>query len=172
MTDVDYADDILFFANTLTKSGSLLNILEKAVGIIGLHVNADKTEYVCFNPEGDISTLNDGSLKLVDKFPYLGSSISSTGIDINICLTKAWTAIDWLSIIWKSDLSDKINPNFFQAVVVSVLLYGCTTWTLTKCIAKKLDGNGKKKYWTNPGSNTPRNSCCTATYLLSLKLSK
>ena len=31
--------------------------------------------------------------------------------------------------------------SFFQAVVVSILLYGCTTWTLTKRLEKKLDGN-------------------------------
>ena len=30
---------------------------------------------------------------------------------------------------------------FFQAAVVSILLYGCTTWTLTKRLEKKLDGN-------------------------------
>ena len=59
-------------------------------------MNADKTEYMCFNQE-DISTLNDGSLKLVDKF--LGSSVSSTEIDISMRLAKAWTAIDKLSII-------------------------------------------------------------------------
>ena len=29
----------------------------------------------------------------------------------------------------------------FQAAVVSRLLYGCTTWTLTKRLEKKLDGN-------------------------------
>ena len=29
----------------------------------------------------------------------------------------------------------------FQAVVASILLYGCTTWTLTKRLEKKLDGN-------------------------------
>ena len=40
----------------------------------------------------------------------------------------------------KSNLSNKIKHNFFQAVVVSIL-YGCTTWTLTKRIEKKLDGN-------------------------------
>ena len=28
-----------------------------------------------------------------------------------------------------------------QAAVVSILLYGCTTWTLTKRLEKKLDGN-------------------------------
>ena len=56
-------------------------------------------------------------------------------------LTKAWTAIDRLSIIWKSDLTDKMKRSFFQAAVVSILLYGCTTWTLTKRPKKKLDGN-------------------------------
>ena len=49
------------------------------------------------------------SLKLVDKFVYLGSSISSTESDINMRLAKTWTAIDRLSIIWKSDLSNKIK---------------------------------------------------------------
>ena len=46
-----------------------------------------------------------------------------------------------LSIIWKSDLTDKMKRSFFQAAVVSILLYGCTTWTLTKRLEKKLDGN-------------------------------
>ena len=33
-----------------------------------------------------------------------------------------------------------MKHGFFQAVVVSILLYGCTTWTLTKRMEKKLDG--------------------------------
>ena len=81
------------------------------------------------------------SLKLEDKFTYLGSSISSTEKDIDTRLTKPWTAIDKLSVIWKSDLTYKMKPTFFQVAVVSILLYGCTTWTLTKRLEKKLDGN-------------------------------
>ena len=46
-----------------------------------------------------------------------------------------------VSIIWKSDLTDKMKRSFFQAAVTSILLYGCTTWTLTKQLEKKLDGN-------------------------------
>ena len=61
--------------------------------------------------------------------------------DIETRLTKAWTAINRLSIIWKSDLTDKMKRSFFQAAVTSILLYGCTTWTLTKRLEKKLDGN-------------------------------
>ena len=96
---------------------------------------------MCFNQTGDISTQDRTSLKLVDKFTYLGSSVSSTEKDIDTRLTKAWTAIDKLSIIWKSDLTDKMKRSFFQAAVVSILLYGCTTWTLTKRLEKRLDGN-------------------------------
>ena len=67
---------------------------------------------------------------------------------------KTWTAINRLSIIWKSDLTDKMKRSLFQAAVTSILLYGCTTWTLTKRLEKKLDGNYTRmlrailnKYW-------------------------
>ena len=76
-----------------------------------------------------------------DKFTYLGSSVSSTKKDIDMQLTKAWTAIDRLSIIWRSDLTDKMKCSFFQKAVVLILLYGCTTWTLTKQLKKKPDSN-------------------------------
>ena len=90
---------------------------------------------------GDTSSLNGDSLKLEDKFTYLGSCVPSTENDINMWLAKPWTAIDRLSIIWKSDRSDKRKHNFFQSAVVSILLYGCTTLTPTKRMEKKLDGN-------------------------------
>ena len=96
---------------------------------------------MCYNQTGEISTLDGTPLKLVDKFVYLGSNVSSTEKNIDTRLTKAWTAIDRLSIIWKSDLTDKMKRSFFKAAVVSILLYGCTTWTLTKRLEKKLDGN-------------------------------
>ena len=95
---------------------------------------------MCFNRRGDISTLNGSSLKRVDKFTYLGSSVSSTEKHINTRLVKAWTAIDRISVIWKSDLTDKMKRTF-QAAIVSILLYGYTTWTLTKRMEKELNGN-------------------------------
>ena len=96
---------------------------------------------MCYNQTGDTSTLEGTPLKLVDKFTYLGSSVESTEKDIETRLAKAWTAINRLSTIWKSDLTDKMKRSFFQAAVTSILLYGCTTWTLTKRLEKKLDGN-------------------------------
>ena len=112
ITDADYSDDIALLANTPTQAESLLHNLEQTAGGIGLHVNADKTEYMYFNKKGDISTLNDASPTVVDKFTYLGSSVSFTKNDINTRLAKAWTAIDRLSIIWKSNVSE-IKGDFF-----------------------------------------------------------
>ena len=99
ITDADYADDIALLANTPAQAETLLYSLERASAGIGLHVSADKTEYMCFNQRSDISTLNGSSLKLVDKFTYLGSSVSSTKKDINSQLANARTATDRLSVI-------------------------------------------------------------------------
>ena len=109
----DYADDIALLANTPAQTKSLLHSLEQAASDIGLHLNTDKAEYMCFNQRGDISSVKCGPLKLVDKFTYLRSSISSTENDISMGLAKAWTAIDRLSVIWKSDLTDKIKCSLF-----------------------------------------------------------
>ena len=68
-------------------------------------------------------------------------------------LISIWSkAYRWLSmpslavcrcLFWlmRRCLTDKMKRSFFQAVVVSILLYGCTTRTLTKQLEKKLDGN-------------------------------
>ena len=68
---------------------------------------------MCFNQRGDISSLNGSSLKLIDNFTYLGRSVSSTETDINTRLAKAWTTIDRLSVIWKSELTDKMKHSLF-----------------------------------------------------------
>ena len=106
ITDTDYADDITLLANTPALAESLRQSLERAADGIGLHVNADKTKHVRFNQSSDISTQRGGSLKLVNKFNYPGNNISSTRLE------KAWTAIDRLSVIWKSNLSYKIKHIF------------------------------------------------------------
>ena len=77
ITDADYA---AILANTPNQAETRLHSLERAATGIGLHVNADKTEYMCYNQTGNISTLDR---------TYLGSSVSSTEKDIDMRLTKA-----------------------------------------------------------------------------------
>ena len=100
ITDADYADDTALLTNTFAQTESLLHSLEQAAEGISLHVNADKTVYMCFNQRSNISTL------------WNKWTSSPTSEDINTQLAKAWTAIDRLSVIWKSDLTDKIKRIF------------------------------------------------------------
>ena len=119
------------------------------------------------NQTGDISTLNGSSLKLVDKFTNQGSSVSSTEAHFDTPLTKAWTAINRHSVIWKSGLTDKMKHSFFQEAIVSILLYGCTTCTLIKRLKRSLTATTQEcceQYWTSPRGNTLQSNSYTATY--------
>ena len=121
ITDADSADDIALLAN-IPNQAEVWNEPPQAIASMSMHTKLNICAII--KQATDISTLDGISLKLVYKFTYLGSSVSSTKKYIDIRLTKAWTAIDRLSIIWKSDLTDKMKRSFFQAAVVSILLYG------------------------------------------------
>ena len=88
ITDADYANGIVLVANTPAQAETLLHSLGREAGDKGLYVNADKTEYMCFNQRSDISTLNGSSLKLVDKFTNIGSSVSSNEKQLWLATSK------------------------------------------------------------------------------------
>ena len=140
---------------TPNQAETLLHSLERAAAGIDLHVNAHKTEYMCYNQTGNITTLDGASLRLVDKFTYLGSSVSSTENDIDTRLTKAWTAIDRLSIIWKSDLTDEMKRSFFQAIDTAIWMHymdanqtaGEETW---RQLHKNVESNIEQVLATTP----------------------
>ena len=72
--EVDKPNNLELFGNTPAQTRYLLhNILLTARGI-GLYVNSDKTESMCFNQDGAISTLNDTFLSL-RVFGLLSSSL-------------------------------------------------------------------------------------------------
>ena len=56
--DANYADDIAILANTPDQAETLQHSLEGTPAGIGLHVNAHKTEYMCYNQTGDITPLD------------------------------------------------------------------------------------------------------------------
>ena len=85
----------------------------------------------------NISSLSGKPLQLIDHFIYLSRNISSTESNVNICLAKAWMAIDRLSIIWKSDLSDKINMTQGQFFKQSLTGFNSKfSFSQTSCFTK------------------------------------
>ena len=74
-----------------------------------------------FDENRAVSIFNGKSPNVVDKFTHLGSNILSTESNVNIPRGITWAAIDWLSMIWRFFLIEKINLYFFQTDTVSVL---------------------------------------------------
>ena len=140
ITDADYADDLTLLADKIAHAEKLLHSLETAAAGIGLYVNTKKTEYMCHRQDGQIKARNDTPIKKVDEAIYLGSNIALTEKDVQTRIAKAWGALNGLDVIWKSTLPEDMKRNFFRATVESVLLYGSTTWTLTKKLNDLLDG--------------------------------
>ena len=87
-------------------------------------------------------SLNGNPLELVDIFCYLGSMVDSSGgteADVKARIGKARTAFSQLKNIWKSSIiTRKTKMRLFNAIVMSVLLYGCQTWKTTNGIIKKV----------------------------------
>ena len=132
--------------------------LEGAAGDISLRVKSDKIEFMWFNQRGDISTQNGTSLKQVDKFTYLRGKVLSTENDVNTPQATAWTAIDRLSVIWKSELSDKIKRSFFFPSSSRIRYYfmDATHGRWLSVWRKRLMSITQEYYelyWTNHGGN-------------------
>ena len=51
ITDANYPDDTALLTNTPDQAESLLHSLEKTAGGIGLSINVNKTEFMCFKKE-------------------------------------------------------------------------------------------------------------------------
>ena len=79
------------------------------------------SELMYFKQDGAISKLNVKPRKLLDQFTYHGTNISSIDSNVSICIEKAWSVIDRLSIIWKSEA--RILSNFRHISTIVWLHY-------------------------------------------------
>ena len=122
----DYADDLSLLSDSIDKAQSLLHDLETAAALVGLHVNASKTEFMLVNIDDmdpTISSISGSSLKYVQDFKYLGSYIADCKKDFNTRKGQAWDACIKLQKIWNSKISRAAKLRFFKACVEPDLLY-------------------------------------------------
>ena len=124
LTDTDYADDIALTSNTIKEAQLLLQQVEEAAKQVGLHVNDDKTEFMVFNqPTESIKSSKGINLKCVSDFKYLGSWIECSKKDSEVRIGLAWSAMNKMSTIWESNLSNDLKIQFFRAAVESILIW-------------------------------------------------
>ena len=129
-----FADDCALLAHTENEAQELFNRFSNAARHFGLTVSRKKTE-VLLQPANRQNYTTPGikasnvELKVVDKFCYLGSVLSSNTVvddDINSRLSKANVALGWLSKrLWcNHGISTATKVAVYRAAILSSLLYG------------------------------------------------
>ena len=89
-----------------------------------------------------INTLDGKTLPCCSKFKYLGTTLSSRGRmgpEIVKRSAVARAACNSLRKLWRSRVvSKKVKKQFFQTMVLTILLYNAETWALNQHEEKKL----------------------------------
>lgn len=103
-------------------------------------VNVKKTE--AFTNQDKSKNLELGSQRIewVNNFKYLGSMVKVSETDISTRKALAWAAFWKIKDIFHSkNLPIRLKTNIFQAVCLSVLLYGCESWIITEKLKQSLN---------------------------------
>ncbi|KAI8518900.1 hypothetical protein Bbelb_021570 [Branchiostoma belcheri] len=113
---------------------------------LGLMISWGKTKVQSlsdFQPPPAPPVIDSHEVEVVNKFNYLGSTITSdckSSADIRIRVARAATAMANLSKIWSDRrLSVHTKLRLYNSLVLSILLYGAEAWTLTSTQERHLD---------------------------------
>ena len=138
--DLLFADDCALNACSEPEMQQSMDKFSSACDAFGLTISIKKTEVMYqLAPSKDYTeptiTVNGEALKTVNKFTYLGSTLSrNVHIDDEVVLriAKARAAFGNLrEKVWEREgLSIKTKLKVYKAVILPSLLYSCETWTV------------------------------------------
>ena len=144
LEDLDFADDIALLASHWNQLQRKLDKIKLYGDQTGLRINIGKTKSMCVNATNNRPFSIDGEeIEEVASFTYLGSDLNKEGgaaEDIRRRIGKACAAYYRLSKVWKNtNIFTKTKVKILKSNVVSVLLYGCESWRMTRGDEQKLD---------------------------------
>ena len=95
-------------------------------------------------------TMNGQTLEEVKDFKYLGSFVSEDGSSTKEIKTRigiATSAMTRLARVWRSNtISFPVKVRLYKSLVLSTLLYGCESWTLTADTERRIQSFENKCY--------------------------
>ena len=137
--DLQYADDAAILARDSRELQEELALTDAQYGRLGLEMNTSKTEVMHrvageASPEA-LTVIRGSNIREVQEFTYLGSIISSNCTldrEISNRMSRASAAFGQLKdrVYLNRNLKLATKIKVYHAIVISILLYGCETWTV------------------------------------------
>ena len=144
ISNLRFADDIDLMGGSNQELQNLTDRLTARSGAYGMEVSSEKSK-IMVNSTKDTPaniSMNGQQLEEVDAFKYLGSTLTKDGrstTEIKTRISIATSAMARLTKIWRSrDISFHTKMKLYKALIVSILLYGCESWTMTAETTKRV----------------------------------
>ena len=131
---ISYTDDTIFIAESEEPKSLLMKMKEKSEEV-GLKLNIQKTKFLA---SGHITSWQIDGETVID-FIFLASKITADGdcsheIKRPLLLGgKTMTNLD--SILKSRDITLPTKVHLIKAMVFSVVMYGCESWTVEKALS-------------------------------------
>ena len=144
ISNLRFADDIDPMGGNNDELQELTDRLSNSAREYGMEISSKKSKVMVTS--GDNTTvqisMNDQQLEEVMAFKYLGATLTKDGrstAEIKMRLAIATASMVKLNKIWSSkDISFATKIKLFKTLVLSTLLYGCESWTLTADSTKRI----------------------------------
>ena len=139
INNLRYADDTTLMAESEEELNSLLMKVKEESGKVGLKLDIQKTKVMASGPI--TSWQIDG--ETVSDFIFWGSKTTADGecsqeIKRYLLLgRKVMTNLD--NILKSSDITLPTKVRLVKAMVFSVVIYGCDSWTIKKAEHRRID---------------------------------
>ena len=150
VNELQYADDAAFVSHTAQGLQGSVSGVHSAYTRAGLNMNLTKTEVLAQCTGGSLESaapqilVEDAELPVTDKFTYLGSIITSDcSLDEEVLrrIALASSAFGRLThrVFLNHRLSLATKKSVYQAICLSILLFGCEAWALYRRHFRKLE---------------------------------
>ena len=141
INSLGYADNITLMAESEELKSLLMQVKEESEKV-GLKLNIQKMKIIAFSPITSWQIAGE-TMETVTDFIFLGSKITADGDcshEIKRCLLLRRKTMTNLDLILKSrDLTLPTKICLAKAMVFSVVMYGCESWTIKKPDCQKYD---------------------------------